>query len=99
MQGDEWGDPPYEASFDLFYHDVPEGPDMLDYGAWLGHSYWDLSLEPGMEEGTHWCAPQDPVLDSIREDTNGAALHLMVYFNAKKGGQLDISLSQRQATP
>lgn len=95
MSGDEW-DPPtengYEASFDLFYGVVPAG-----YEAWLEHSYWDfiydpLADSPGNEAGTHWCAPQDTVLDSLRYDTNGGALHLLVSFNAKKGGSLTFTL-------
>ena len=44
-----------------------------------------------MEPGTHWCALQDGDLSSVREDTNGGALHLRVAFNAKKGGSLDIA--------
>lgn len=101
-QAGDWGGqtgPEYVASFDLFYHQVPSGDGVLDYSAWLGHSYWGFVMEPGMEEGTHWCAPQDPILDSIREDTNGQPLHLVVSFNAKKGGSLEISLSPGQATP
>lgn len=102
VQGDEW-DPPtedghYTASFDLFYDEVPEG-----YEAWLGHSYWDFVYDPeaipSMETGTHWCAPQDPVLDSLRYDTNGGALHVVVSFNAKKGGSLKVTLAQEEATP
>jgi len=99
LQGDEW-DPPtesgYEASFDLFYDEIPvptpENPDVLDYSAWLEQSYWDFAWQEGMEAGTHWCAPQDPVLWSIREDNNGGALIVTVSFNAKKGGSLDITL-------
>lgn len=45
-----------------------------------------------MEPGTHWCATQDPVLWSIREDNNGGALTLTVMFDAKRGGSLDITL-------
>jgi hypothetical protein len=94
LQGGEW-DPPtengYEASFDLFYDTVPDG-----YEAWLGHSYWDFVYDPladpKMEPGTHWCGPQDPILDSLRYDNNGGALHLQISFNAKKGGSLDITL-------
>jgi hypothetical protein len=86
MSVDDWGDPPYEAEFDLFYDQVPEG-----YEAWLGHRYWDFVLEPGMESGTHWCAPQDPVFGH-RSDTNGGALHLLVSFNARNGGSLTFTL-------
>ena len=93
--------PDYVVSFDLFYGDVPlptpEDPDILDYGAWLGEDYWTFVLnpeaDPPMEPGTHWCAPQDPILWSIREDNNGGVLHVLVSFNAKKGGSLDITLS------
>jgi len=99
LQSDEW-DPPteygYEASFDLFYDEVPvptpEDPDVLDYSAWLGHSYWDFVLEDGMEPGTHWCAPQDPVLWGLREDNNGGALHFQISFNARGGGSLTFAL-------
>lgn len=94
LQGDEWNPPNehgYEASFDLFYDTVPEG-----YEAWLGHSYWDFIYDPladpPMEPGTHWCAPQDPILDSLRYDTNGGALHFQISFNAKKGGSLQFTL-------
>jgi hypothetical protein len=97
-QGDEWGDPTegptgpqYVAEFDLLYRQVPEG-----YEAWLGHSYWDFvydpEADPPMEPGTHWCAPQDPILDSLRYDTNGGTLHFQISFNAKKGGSLHFTL-------
>jgi hypothetical protein len=89
--------PDYVASFDLVYGDVPVPTpgdrDVLDYSAWLGNSYWDFVWQEGMEPGTHWCAPQDFVLSTIREDNNGGALLLTVSFNAKKGGSLDITLS------
>jgi hypothetical protein len=88
--------PDYVASFDLFYDEVPVpspgDPDVLDYSDWLVQSYWDFVWQEGMEVGTHWCAPQDPVLWSIREDNNGGALIVTVSFNAKKGGSLDITL-------
>lgn len=87
----------YEVSFDLVYGDVPVPTpgdrDVLDYSAWLGNSYWDFVWQEGMEPGTHWCAPQDSVLDSLRLDTNGTSLHFRVVFEAGKGGQLDITLS------
>ena len=86
--------PEYVESFDLYYSEVPETdlPDVLDYSAWLGHSYWDFVRQNGMEPGTHWCAPQDYVLDGIRDDNNGGALVLTVMFDAKRGGSLDITL-------
>lgn len=95
----EWANqtgPVYEAEFDLFYDTVPPG-----YEAWLGHSYWDLMYEseyvPGPPVvGAYWCSPQDPVLESIRFDTNGTPLHFQVSFNARGGGQLDITLSPGQ---
>ena len=88
--------PEYVESFNLFYDEVPEptpsDPDVLDYSPWLGNSYWDFIRQDGMEPGTHWCAPQDFVLDGIREDNNGGALTLTVMFDAKRGGSLDITL-------
>ena len=88
--------PEYVASFDLFYDEVPvptpQDPDVLDYRAWSGWSYWDFVWQEGMEPGTHWCPPQDPVLWNIREDNNGGALTLTVMFDAKRGGSLDIAL-------
>ena len=89
MQDDDWAGqtgPEYVAEFDLFYDEVPEG-----YEAWLGYSYWNFIYEPGSETGTHWCAPQDPVL-GVREDNNGGALHLQISFNARGGGSLMVSL-------
>ena len=83
--------PEYVASFDLYYASVPTG-EGFDYSPWLGRSYWDFIRQDGMEPGTHWCAPQDPVLWSIREDNNGGALVLTVMFDAKRGGSLDITL-------
>jgi hypothetical protein len=88
--------PEYVESFDLVYNEVPvptpDDPDVLDYSAWLGQSYWDFIKQEGMEPGTHWCAPQDPILWNIREDNNGGALLLTVTFDAKRGGSLDITL-------
>jgi hypothetical protein len=88
--------PEYVESFDLFYATVPppppDDPELWDYSPWLGQSYWNFERQEGMEPGTHWCAPQDPVLWSIREDNNGGVLHFMVSFNAKKGGSMDITL-------
>ena len=99
MLEQEWetqNGPEYVASFDLYYGDIPlpspGEPDVLDYNGWLGHSYWDFVREAGMEPGTHWCAPQDPVLWNIREDNNGGALIVTVSFDAKRGGSLDITL-------
>jgi len=87
----DWVDqtgPVYVASFDLVYGDsLP-----LGYEAWEGQSYWGFVWQEGMEPGTHWCAPQDFVLDSLRFDTNGTPLHFMVNFNARGGGQLTINL-------
>ena len=94
-QSDDW-DPPtengYEASFDLFYATVPTG-EAVDYSPWLGHSYWDFKRQAEMEPGTHWCAPQDPVLWSIREDNNGGALHFQINFNARGGGSVTFTLT------
>ena len=88
----DWGEPhtgpDYVTSFDLHYDTVP-GPD---YGAWLGQSYWGFVWQEGMEAGTHWCAPQDPIGSTIREDNNGGALHLRIGFKAKGAGSLDITL-------
>jgi hypothetical protein len=83
----------YEVSVDLVYDEVPDG-----YEAWLGHSYWDFvyddeAIPTDPIVGAYWCAPQDFVLDSLRLDTNGTSLHLRVVFEARKGGQLDITLS------
>ena len=89
--------PVYVAEFDLFYETVPPG-----YEAWEGRSYWDLWYEseyvPGPPiVGAYWCGPQDPVLETIRFDTNGTPLHFQVNFNARGGGQFDITLSPGQA--
>lgn len=82
--------PDYVASFDLYYDTVPEG-----YEAWAGHSYWDFRYDevPDPVVGAYWCAPQDPVLDTVRLDTNGTPLHLIVGFRARGYGQLSITLS------
>jgi hypothetical protein len=87
----------FVAEFKLFYDTVPDG-----YDAWLGASYWDLEYVseyvPGPPViGAYWCSPQDPVLETLRFDNNGAPLHLRVGFNAGNGGSLDIELSPRQA--
>jgi hypothetical protein len=79
--------PSYETTFDLAYEDVPAG-----YEEWAGQTYWTFG-------GTHWCAPQDPVLDSTREDPNGEPLHLMVNLRAKKNTRISVSLFPGQATP
>ncbi len=89
---DEQTGPEFEASFDLFYDEVPVG-----YEAWLGRSYWDFVYEnedvPTVPiVGAYWCAPQDPAPDSLHLDTNGTPLHLAVNFNARGGGQLTINL-------
>jgi hypothetical protein len=85
----------YVAEFDLLYgNDLSEG-----YEAWEGQSYGDFIWEDATTKpvkGAYWCAPQDPIVDSIRLDTNGAALHLNVYFNARGGDGLAISLSPGQ---
>jgi hypothetical protein len=96
----EWVDqtePPYVASFDLYYDEVPDER----YEAWLGYSYWDFIYESENIPtdpivGAYWCSPQDPVLDSLRIDTNGTPLHFQVSFNARGGGQFDITLSPGQ---
>ncbi len=75
----------FVGSFDLSYYDTV--PD--EYEAWQGATYWDLMYEsvyvPGPPiVGAYWCSPQDPVLETIRFDTNGTPLHLSVGFKAKK---------------
>ena len=93
----DWGgmhEPPYAASFDLAYGtDLPDG-----YEAWEGTTYWDLVYDQqGLPTvpvvGAYWCAPQDPVLDSLRVDTNGTPLHFMVTFNARSGGSVTVELT------
>jgi len=87
----EWGgaeEVPYSASFDLAYgNDLPEG-----YEAWAGTTYWDFTYGDD-PTGTHWCAPQDPVLDSLRVDSNGTPLHFMANFNARGGGYIVVELT------
>jgi hypothetical protein len=88
--------PVYVAEFDLFYETVPPG-----YEAWDGHSYWDLKYASEYVPappivGAYWCGPQDPVLETIRFDTNGTPLHFQVNFNARGGGQFEITLSPGQ---
>jgi hypothetical protein len=93
----EWGGaeaPPYTASFDLAYGtDLPDG-----YEAWEGTTYWDLvydqeGLPTDPVAGAYWCGPQDPILDSLRVDTNGTPLHFMASFNARSGGYIVVELT------
>ena len=93
----EWGgvrEPPYAASFDLAYGmDLPDG-----YEAWEGTTYWDLvydqeGLPTDPVVGAYWCAPRDPILDSLRVDTNGTPLHFMASFNARSGGYIVVELT------
>ena len=91
----------FVGSFDLSYYDpVPDG-----YDAWAGTTYWDLMYEseyvPGPPiVGAYWCGPQDPVLETIRFDTNGTPLHLSVGFKAKKNtGPVAVTLSVGQKIP
>lgn len=93
----DWGgarDLPYSASFELIYgNDLPDG-----YQAWEGTTYWDLIYDQeGLPTvpvvGAYWCAPQDPVLDSLRVDTNGTPLHFMTSFNARGGGHIVVQLT------
>jgi hypothetical protein len=93
----DWGgaqEPPYTASFDLAYGtDLPGG-----YEAWEGTTYWDLVYDQeGLPTvpvvGAYWCAPQDPILDSLRADTNGTPLHFMASFNARSGGHIVVELT------
>jgi hypothetical protein len=101
----EWADqtadqtgPVYTSEkFDLFYDKVPPG-----YEAWFEQSYWTLMYTSDYVPlpafvGAYWCGPQDGVLQSIRFDTNGTPLHFMASFNARGGGQFDITLSPEQA--
>ena len=89
--------PTYVATFDLVYgaaDTLPEG-----YDAWADSNYWDFIYEDAPEdpvEGAHWCAPQDPILDSLRYDTNGTPLHFQVGFNARGGGSFIVTLSTGQ---
>jgi hypothetical protein len=86
--------PEYVASFDLAYGtDLPDG-----YDAWKGTTYWDLvydqeNLPTDPVVGAYWCAPQDPILDSLRADTNGTPLHFMASFNARSGGHIIVELT------
>ena len=101
----DWGDqtgPVYVAEFYLQYDEEDEVPE--GYEEWLGHSYWDFLYDDNDPQtdpivGAHWCAAQDPIQDSIRLDTNGTPLHFMVGFNARGGGQLNITLSPEPASP
>lgn len=92
VDGFEWtveDGPVYSATFDLAYGtDLPDG-----YQAWEGTTYWDFQYSQDDAEGTHWCAPQDPVLDSLRTDTNGKPLHFMANFNARSGGHIVVELT------
>jgi hypothetical protein len=95
--------PEYVAEFALIY-DNEDGfpPDYegfpSDYvDGWFGNSYWNHEYEsvyvpPPAVVGAYWCGPQDPVLETIRFDTNGKPLHFEVYFNARGGGQVEIDL-------
>jgi len=85
----------FVGSFDLSYYcDVPDG-----YEAWLEESYWTLLYKSDYVPlpavvGAYWCGPQDPVLESIRFDTNGTPLHLSIGFKAKKDtGPVAVTLS------
>ena len=89
--------PTYVGTFDLVYGSVESLPD--GYEAWANSSYWDFVYEDSPAApvvGAHWCAPQDPVLDSLRYDTNGTPLHLQIGFNARGGGSLTVTLSTGQ---
>ena len=99
--------PVYVAEFALVYDNEEGFPPDYDgfpvdyYDDWFDHSYWDLRYEseyvPGPAVvGAYWCGPQDPVLETIRFDTNGTPLHFQLNFNAKGGGQIDITLSPAQ---
>jgi hypothetical protein len=82
--------------FALVYNNE-EGFPPDYYDDWFGHSYWSHEYEsmyvPGPPiKGAYWCGPQDPVLETIRFDTNGKPLHFEVYFNARGGGQVEIDL-------
>ncbi|MFC2153715.1 hypothetical protein ACFLQ7_03695 [Actinomycetota bacterium] len=96
----DWADqtePPYVAEFDLVYgpnYPLPEG-----YAAWANTNYWEfVYVDSAMTLvwGAHWCAPQDPIEDSLRYDYNGSPLHLQVGFNARGGGGFTITLSPGQ---
>ncbi len=91
----EWdGSPPFVASFDLAYGDLPDDevwdPNDLypDFAPYEGQDYWSLG-------GTHWCYPTDGV-DGRREDTNGKPLHLHVALRADKGTTIEVALFPNQ---
>ena len=93
----EWDGPPFSASFDLAYGDLPDDdvwdPDDLyaDYAPYENQTYWSFG-------GTHWCYPQDGPL-GMRDDQNGEPLHLLVNFRAKKDTTVEITISPWQQTP
>ena len=106
MEGFEWqvGEgpegPTYTAEFDLVYDADPDETWPAGYDAWLGHSYWDFEYADAPTDavvGAYWCAPQDPVLDSLRLDANGTPLHFFAGFNARGGGSMTITLSPGQS--
>jgi len=79
---------PYSATFDLAYGTgLPPG-----YELWENTTYWTFTY-PDEPVGTHWCAPQDPILDSLRYDYNGGALHFQVNFSARSGGTVVVELT------
>ena len=95
MVQQEWDAPPYTASFDLDYGELPDDtawdPDDLypDYERYENHTYWSF-------EGPNWCYPQDQIL-GMRDDLNGVPLHLRVNFRAKNNTTVQITLSPSQS--
>ncbi len=53
----------------------------------LFESYWD--------EPTHWCRRFDPAM-GVRDDPNGAPLHLEVSFQTKRGAAVVVALDPQQ---
>jgi hypothetical protein len=90
----EWDGPPFSASFDLAYGDLPDDdlwdPDDLypDFAPYENQTYWTFG-------GTHWCYPQDAPL-GMRDDPNGEPLHMLVNFRAKKNTTVEITLTPTQ---
>ena len=88
------GQPPFVASFDLAYGNLPDDetwdPDDLypDFAPYENQTYWSFG-------GIHWCYPMDGV-DGMREDTNGAPLHLYVALRAEKDTTVQIALFPNQ---
>ncbi len=90
--GQPLSNPPFSASFDLAYGTgLPTGYD-IDYGIWEETTYWTFTYGED-PVGTHWCAPQDPVLNSLRYDYNGSPLHFQVGFSARSGGTVVVELT------